>query len=125
MNIDEVVMEFTDDGKRLVIEQVAVRLVKKEEFFDRKYKPVAEQLHALLEFGDEFGPVMVASVVAISHFKWAPDDVVKKFENRALFDDVFEALRTSGEVDKILAMAEVINVTLDPETGETTRHTLH
>ena len=125
MNTEEVTMEFTEDGKHLIIEQAAARLVKKEEFFDHKYAPVAKKLHALLEFGDEFGPVMVASVVALSHFKWAPDDVVKKFKNRTLFDDVFEALQTSGEIDKILEGATVIHGTVDPESGEFTQQTLH
>ena len=124
MNTEEVTMEFTEDGKHLIIEQAAARLVKKEEFFDRKYAPVAKKLHALLEFGDEFGPIMVAAIVAIRHFKWSPNDVVAKFKNRTLFNDLFDALQASGEVDKILATAETIYGTLDIETGTVKRQTL-
>ena len=125
MTDEGVHMEFTEDGKILIIEQSAVRLIKKEEFFDLKYKPVAEKLHDLLEFGDQFGPVMVATVVAISHFKWKPDDVVEKFKNRALFNDVFEALRTSGEIDKILETATAIHAIFDPASGDFKQQSLH
>ena len=124
MSKENVVMEFTQDGKQLILDHLfKMRITEADAHSAVLHHVTVEAFKVTPTFEDLMA--IIGVIALASHiYHWPVTRIVDAVESGKLLDEVFEEAKVAGDVDLVLKEAETVIVHLD-KNGDITKPILH